>query len=164
MATIKTSYGTSNQAITITLASLAPDTTRSSAAIDNTTNLYLDALVQVTVKTGTSAIPDSDVVNIYAYGSTDGGTTYPEGTGVDAVITLTAPTQLHLIGQMNCVANTTTYKSEPFSVAAAFNGVLPAFWGIAVQYQTNPAGGGGNLDATAGNFKASFQGIKKSIV
>ena len=164
MTTIKANYGTSNQTITITLASLAPDTARSSLAIDNTTDLYVDALVQLQIKTGTSAIPGTDVINIYAYGTVDCGTTYPDGTGTDVVVTLPTAHNLILVGQMNTVANTTTYKSEPFSIASAFGGVLPQKWGIVVQFQTLPAGGGGALDATAGNFKAIYQGILRSTV
>lgn len=157
------SYGTST-AITITLAGLPPDgAARSSLAIDNTTDLFLDALVQLQVKTGSDAIPASCVLNIYAYGTSDGGTSYPEGTGTDVAVTLTVPNNLVMIGQISIPANTTSYTSNPFSVAAAFGGAMPAKWGVVVEHITWSTGGGSNLDATGGNFKCFYQGIKRTV-
>lgn len=51
MATVKTLYGANNQAITCTITSLANATGsygagRASTYVDNTVNLFLDALVQ----------------------------------------------------------------------------------------------------------------------
>lgn len=155
MADIKAKYGTSNQSITCTIASLTNNSVRSAAAIDNTSNLFLDALVQVQIKTGASGTTSTGYVNIYAYGTADGGTTYAEGAGTDASITLTSPPNVRLIGSLNCVANATTYKSEPMSVAAAFGGVLPDHWGIIIENKT-----GGTLDSTEGNHLKVYQGIQ----
>lgn len=157
--TFKSSYGTSNQAITCSLApggtGLVNNGARASTAIDNTTNLFLDALVQVQIKSGGSGTTTTGYVNVYAYGTADGGTTYAEGaTGSDASLTLTSPTNLRLIGVLNVVANSTTYKSEPMSVAAAFGGVLPDHWGIVIENKT-----GGTLDTTEGNHLKVYQGI-----
>lgn len=160
MSTIKPLYGSNGQAITCTLASLANAAARASTAVDNTGSLYLDALVQITVKSGASSVSSTGVVNIYAYGTADGGTTYAEGiTGTDAGITLTSPPNLLLIGSINVVANATTYKSEPFSVAAAFGGVLPDHWGIVIENQSGAA-----LDATEGNHKKVYQGLQMQVV
>lgn len=149
------SYGTSNQTITITLASLASLAQRASTVVDNTSNKFRDTLVQLTIKTGASGTSISGIVNVYAYGTTDGGTTYGEGaTGTDASITLTSPPNLKLIGTINAVANATTYKSNPMAVSAAFNGRLPDHWGIVVENKALAA-----LDTTAGNFKVTYQGI-----
>jgi hypothetical protein len=155
MADIKTKYGTSNQTITCTLASLATNAARASTAIDNTSNLFLDALVFITIKTGAGSTSATGYVNVYAYGTSDGGTNYTESaTGSDAGITLTVPTNLRLIGSLNCVVNATTYKSGPFSVAAAFGGALPDHWGIVIENKT-----GGTLDSTEGNFLKIYQGV-----
>ena len=56
MATVNVKYATST-AITCTLASLASSATagRGCAAVDNSTNLYDDALVTIAVKTSSSA-------------------------------------------------------------------------------------------------------------
>src|SRR3990172_867482 len=125
MSDIKAKFGTGNQGITVTLASLADNGARESAAVDNTANLFLDALVMLKVKTGASGTLSTGYIEVYAYGTSDGGTTYSDGaTGSDAAITLTAPPNARLLGVINAVANATTYKSGPFSIAAAFGGIL----------------------------------------
>lgn len=155
MADITAKYGTSNQTITVTLASLTNNSTRASTYIDNSSNLFLDALVFLNIKTGASGTSSTGYVNIFAYGTSDGGSNYTENaTGSDAAITLVSPTNLKLIGIINCVSNATTYKSGPLSVASAFSGVLPERWGIVVENKT-----GGTLDATEGNHLKIYQGV-----
>lgn len=159
MSTVKALFGTSNQAITVTLASLTNGSARASTAIDNSANLFLDALVQMKIKTGGASTTAVGVVNVYAYGTSDGGTTYPEANGgTDGAVTLVVPTNLRLIGQINCVANATTYTSEPMSVAQAFGGILPQLWGIVVVNNT-----GGTLDATEGNHLKIYQGVQQQV-
>lgn len=160
MSTIKSLYGSNGQAITITLASLANNSAQASTAIDNTSNLFVDALVFVSVKSGGSSTSASGSVQVYAYGTADGGTNYTEGaTGSNAGITLTSPTNLRLIGSLNVVANATTYKAGPFSVAAAFGGVLPDHWGIVILNSS-----GGTLDSTEGNHLKVYQGVQSQVV
>lgn len=160
MANILSLYGTSNQPITITLASLANNTQRASTVVDNSSTVWLDALVQVQVKSGASAVSATGAVNVYAYGTSDGGTTYSEGaTGTDAAITLTVPPNARLIGVLNVVANAVTYKSSPMSVAAAFGGVLPQKWGIIVENKSGAA-----LDATEGSHLKFYQGAGAQTV
>lgn len=154
--TFKYLYGSNNQAITCTLASLANSAARASTAIDNTSNLFLDALVELKVKSNASGTSATGSVEIYAYGTSDGGTTYTEGaTGTDAGITLTSPTNALLIGIGNVVANATTYNIGPFSVAKPFGGVLPDHWGIIVNNKSGAA-----LDSTEGNHLKIYQGIQ----
>ena len=144
-----------NNSLTITLASLANTSARQSTAIDNTTNQDLDAGVMVKIKTAAASTSATGYVNVYAFGSADGGTTYTEGAGAtDAAITLTSPPNVRLIGRINAVANATTYIAGPFSAAAAF-GYLPGKWGIIVENQT-----GATLDSTAGNFAAIYERIR----
>jgi hypothetical protein len=150
--TFKSQYDT-GATLTCTLASLANNAARSSASVDNTTNLYLDVLVQMVIKSGASGVSASGTVVIYAYGSADGGTTFPEGAGTNTGVTLTSPTNLKAIGTINVVANATSYSSEPFSVAGAFGGILPSFWGIVVLNQSGAA-----LDSTEGNHKKLYMG------
>ncbi len=152
---ITAKYGTNNQTITCTLASLTNNSARSSAAVDNTSNLFLDVLVMLQIKSGASSTASTGAVNVYAYGTVDGGTTYTEGAGTDAGITLTVPPNARLIGVINVVANATTYKAGPFSVAAAFGGVLPDHWGIIVENKT-----GGTLDSTEGSHLKLYQGVE----
>jgi len=144
MSTVQSKYGTNNQAITCTLTSLANNGQRGSAAIDNTTNLFLDALVFLKLKSGGSGTLTAGYVNVYAYGTADGGTTYSDGvSGTDAGQTLTSPPNLRLIGVINMVANSVVYDGGPFSVAAAFGGILPDHWGIVVENKS-----GGTCDGT----------------
>jgi len=152
-STIKTKYDTGTT-LTCTLASLANSSARSSTAVDNTTNLYADVLVQVQIKTAAASTSSTGYVNIYVYSSADAGTTYTEGAGTDAGVTLTSPPNARVLGVLNCVANATTYKSHTWSVASAFGGVMPDHWGIIIENKTGAA-----LDATEGNHKKLMTGI-----
>ena len=157
MSTVKSAYGTSNQSITCTITSLGNNGQRGSTAVDNTSNLYLDALVQLTVKTAASSTSSTGQVNVYAYGTANGGSSYSDGvSGTDGSATLTSPPNVRLIGVINCVANSTTYVGGPFSVAAAFGGILPDHWGIVVENKT-----GATLDASVGS--AYYQGIQQTV-
>lgn len=156
---IKAKFGTSNQTITCSLApggtGLVNNGARESTVIDNSSNLFLDALVFLKIKSGASGTTSTGVVNVYAYATADGGTSYSDTcTGSDASVTLTVPPNLRLIGTINVVATATTYKSGPFSVAAAFGGVLPEKWGIVIENKS-----GGALDTTEGNHAKFYQGV-----
>lgn len=149
---ITAKYGTSNQSITCTITSLANNGQRQSTAIDNTSNLFLDALVQVKVKANSSGTSATGYVAVYAYGTADGGTTYDDTcTGTDGGVTLTAPPNVVLLGVINLVANSGV-GIRTFSVASAFGGILPDHWGIVVENKS-----GATLDASVG--QAKYQGV-----
>ncbi len=155
MADIKQKFGSGNQSITCTLASLANNSAREATVIDNSSNLFLDILIQLKIKSGSSGVSSSGYVNIYAYASADGGTTYSDNcTGSDAGVTLVSPPNLRLVGALNIVANATTYKSVPMSLAAAFGGVLPERVGIVIENKTGAA-----LDSTENNHAKFYQGV-----
>ena len=131
MTDIKKAYGTST-AITITLASLAhsDNAGRESTAVDNGTNKFIDALVQIKVKLAAGTPSADRTVYVYAYGSEDGTTYTDNATGSDAAITLTDPPNAKLIGAIRCpAAGALTYESSPMSVAKAFDWILPRKWG-----------------------------------
>ena len=153
MADIKTKYA-SAASITISLASLANDAMRQSAAIDNTSVLYLDAHVQLEVKTG-SAVSGDKAVYVYAYGTTDSsGLGYSGGaSGSDAAFSGTLA-NTKLIGVISTPASGTTYESDVVSVAAGFGGSLPKKWGIIVENKSGSA-----LDASEGNHIKKYVGI-----
>lgn len=160
MSRLKTEYGTNGQAMTITLGGLASAAARESSAIDNRTDRFLDVLVQCKFKTNASAPTGDKAVYVYAYGTCDDGTTYADVvTGSDAAITLTNPTNLRLLGIVNCPAASTTYKGEPWSLASVFGGQVPAFWGVVVVNATGNA-----LDATNGNHTVRYQGLRQELV
>lgn len=154
-STIEAKYGTSNQTITITLASLGSTNSRASTYIDNTTNLFLDALVSISTKTGASGVSSTGTINVYAYGTVNVGatsTTFTDGaSGSDSAITVV---NARLIGIFNANANATEYFAGPFSVASAFGGDLPQQWGIIFNNAS-----GATLDTTAGNHNVVYQGL-----
>lgn len=147
-----TGYGPSAQAITCTLTSLANAAQRQSAAIDNTTNLFQDALVQATIKTGASGVSTTGYIQLYVYGTANNGTNYTYGaTGADAAYTIPVNASLRPLGRIGVGANATIY-SVPFSVAAAFGGTLPQKWGVIVDNETGAA-----FDATTASLV--YQGV-----
>lgn len=156
MATVKVGYaGAAATAITCTLASLGSGSARESASVDNTTNLYLDAQVQVKVKTNGSAPTGDKAVYVYVWGVVDtSAPMYPDRvTGSDAAITPDNPTQLQWLATIFCPAASTTYVSVPKSVSEKFGGVLPGKWGLVIVNATGNA-----LDATGGSHAVSYQG------
>ena len=149
-------YGSTAQAIAITLNSLASSATagRESTAIDNTSNRFLDALVQVKINFPNSAPANDKAIYVYAYGTADTTTpSYSAGvTGSDAAYTMDDPTVLRLIDVVPIPTQNKVYTSQPVSVAAAFGGVLPPKWGIMVRNYA------GQTLAASGN-SAWYQGV-----
>lgn len=140
MADIKAKYGGSNQSITITINGLANDAKRESSLVDNSTNCFLDAMVQVKIATNASADSTGDKsVYVYAYGTTDDGASCSgNASGSDAAFG-TDPQQLNncrLIGVVYAPTQNKVYGSDLMSVGAAFGGVLPQRWGIIVYNKT----------------------------
>jgi hypothetical protein len=142
MTTQKVVYG-SGVPIPITIGSLVNNAARQSAAVNNSSGLYLDALASVTVKAPTTGVSGNSLVNVYVAGSID-GTTWPgEGSGnldgvngIDATITLEAPTNLILLSQITTPTASGSYVSEPSSLASVFNGIIPPSWSLIVQNLT----------------------------
>lgn len=151
MSTVKESFPATGSSITLTLNSLASSGTvgRASTSVDNSTNLDLDALVQVAIAFPNSAPANDKFIYVFAYGSYD-GTAYPEGiTGSDAGYTIQGAagaltTALRVIGHIPAIQNITA-NYGPFSVAQAFGGILPPKWGLVVlNYGGQTLSGSGN--------------------
>lgn len=158
--TAKPSYAAS-AALTITLASLATSTAangvgRESTAIDNTSDLAIDAIVGGKIKTGTTTA--NTQIEIWAYGSYD-GTSYGGGaSGSDAGLTLIpANRKLLKLLDMIQIPDTTarTYTMSGYSIAQAFGGVMPKKWGIFVLNSS-----GANLDSTGGNHEIKYTPVQ----
>lgn len=149
---MKLQYGTAT-ALTWTLNSLASGASRQAAKVDNTTNLFLDAPVEITVKTATGSPVTSPVVSVYAYGSLD-GTTWADGiTGSDAA--WTPPTNItgRLIAQIPIDTTGTAKTYNLMSIGNAFGGAVPPYWTLACVNGTGLA-----LDSAAGG-SASYLGV-----
>ena len=134
MADLKQKYDTAFNILTTGLNSLAQSTTAgfASAKIDNTTNLYDDVLItaQFVWSTGTP----TGYMELYALGSNDGtifsGDTSYSGTSAAYTIASAGKvSNLAFLGIVDPIAASSTRQGF-FSLAAAFNGRVPAFWAI----------------------------------
>lgn len=158
MAVTKITYATST-AITCTLASLASSASagRSCVAVDNTSNLYDDAMLYIAVKTSSSTIGSDKACYVYIYGSEDGTNfngSSSEAEGTDVAVTFDSPTNLRGPFVIACPASSVTYKLVVGSIAQVFGGILPRKWGFVLQNFTNQA-----LDSTEGNHTKTYTGI-----
>lgn len=139
MASVKEAFGTAT-AFTKTNANLATSATAGwkSNAIDNTTNLYLDALVTVKLAAVNTAPANSKAIFLYAFSLIE-GTSYTstgDGTidGSEGTVTFpdvsTLPVVAPLLGIIPYPVQNKVIVSSAFSVAACFGGTLPPKWCI----------------------------------
>jgi len=167
MSTVAISYAAS---ATITIApenvATSSDFTAGveSTAIDNSSNLYVDALVSGTWTSGTTPTTNTQVC-VYAYAQRDDSPTYPDTIdGTSSAETITSAgilaSALRLLGVMTVDSTTSNraYSLAPCSVAQAFGGILPQRWGIFIAHNT-----GVNSNSTAGNHVWKYQGIKYTV-
>ena len=162
MATTTKLLYASSANLTITLNSLANNAARLSTVIDNSTNLYIDALVGVKIKTN-GTLGSGAAVNVYVYSLVD-GTNYTDqdrmGTaGTDSAFTLGGNVMnVKFIGSVNINTNAVSTYGGLFSVAAAFGGSLPQKWGVIIENQT-----GATLDGSNGGT-VSYTGVQLQSV
>lgn len=143
MASVKQAFGSAT-AFTKTNANIASSATAGwmSNAIDNATNLYLDALVHVELAAVNTAPANSKAIYLYAYALDDAAGSAYTSTGAAAISgsegTVTFPdittlgTPLPILGIIPYSVQNIANNAGPFSVAACFGGVLPPKWGIAM--------------------------------
>lgn len=157
MSTTKGQFGTTT-ALTITLTSLANAAARESTAIDNTTNLFLDAMLYVSVKLTAGTPAAGAGVDVYAYASVDETNYTDNATGADAALTMRSTPNLILLGRiMTSAAGALTWKQMFVSIAGAFGGILPPKWGIVIDNQSGFA-----LDSSGNAL--SYRGITAQAV
>lgn len=132
MADTKLAYG-SRTSITCTLDSLASSATagRQSDRVDNSSNKYLDAIVDVKIVYPNSAPANHKGIYVFAFGY-DGTNNDGYAGASDAAYTFdditTTGQNLKPLGFITAVQNKT--QIAKFNVAAAFGGVLPPGWGL----------------------------------
>lgn len=154
MATWKPSFASSAD-FTCALASKTSGQGRRSAAVDNSANLYADALVFVSCTPGTITAPA--IFNIFGYGSHD-GSNFDTGGSSDADYNTLAGDE-KLIGQVAILANATARGGVFYFTSNQYwVGGLPRNWGIIVS-QTNC----GTFSATEGNHLKKYAGISYTI-
>lgn len=161
MSTISINYG-SEQTLTVTnLHSLANSATAGwqSTAVDNSSDLYVDAMVYFVLDFANTAPANSRGVFVFAYSGIGSSYTNP-ASGSEGTITLpdvsANPLSLRTIGFIPYVTQDEIVESAHFSVAAAFGGVLPTKWGIVLMNHSGAA------LAASGNT-AKWYGIKATV-
>ena len=146
-----------SQQLGITLTSLATSATagRQSTAVDNTTNPFMDVILQVRFRLLAGTPVTDQSVYVYVWGSED-GTNFTDGmSSVDAALTPRVPTNMTLLQTISAAtAGGLQYQGNPISVALAFGGLLPRKWGVYVRNYTGFA-----FTATAGENVVSYTGI-----
>lgn len=169
MAT-STIFYSGNTAITFDLSSLGTSSTfvagRESTEVDNTSNLYVDALVNVDGITGhaSTAPTIGQEIRLYVWGAdTSLGTTAIDVLdGTDSAETLAHVSVLNSL-KLAGVATVTVasaalkYYFMPFSVASLFGGIMPKYWGLFVSHNHTGSLGASN----SGLF--SYNGIKYTV-
>lgn len=153
MATIlKPSYG-SGTSITFTTSGLATDSSllagRQSAVVANSTDLGVDCLVGWSILTGTTTA--NTVIEIWAGGSWDGGTTYiAGGGGGDSALspaTVGIKRGLKLLAVIDVTDTTGRTFTGMASVAQAFGGTMPSNWHLYCVHNT-----GANLSTSTWKY------------
>jgi hypothetical protein len=134
MAETKITYGTST-GITLTLNGLASSATvgRCSTAVDNSSTLFADAMITVSITTGSGSMANDKAVYVYLYASED-GTNYincESGTlGTDAAYTTIVPT-IHKLAAVIPVATASKIYTTVFNILSVL-GFMPRKWGLIV--------------------------------
>jgi hypothetical protein len=158
MATVKWAYATS-AALTCTVASLADNAARQSTAVDNTSNLYLDAMVQAKFKLASGSPANQKIIYLFVYGSEDGTNYTDNATGSDGALTLRVPTNMKLGDIIQTPdSGALSYVCNPFSVASCFGGVMPRKWGVVIANLTGLA-----FDSTGGNHYVTYTGLTQTV-
>jgi hypothetical protein len=143
MATVITITYADNVTMTLDVSSLADSSTwtagRESTAVDNTSNMYVDAIVDNPDGLVANANTIGQEIRIYCWGQNDSAATKNISTlaGTDAARTITveALQALRLAAAIPALATgSLTYYFQPFSVAALFGGIMPKFWGLFVTH------------------------------
>ena len=144
MSSIKTAYGTETALTVTSLHSLASSATAGwqSDVIDNTSDLFLDALVQVVLDFANTAPGNDRAAYVYAYGGLTTTYTNPV-SGSQGTITLptivSSQNVIKLIGVLPYNTADEVVESQPMSVAAAFGGVLAPKWGLVIMNYSGAA-------------------------
>lgn len=160
MTSLRAEYGSST-AIAISLASITSGGAQQSSTVDNTGNMFVDVLVQLSIKLGAGSPSGEKIVYVYVFASEDGTRLTDNATGTDGTISLRQPTNLRLLGVIHTPdAGGLTYTSHPMSLLAAFGGLaIPRKWGIVVQNNT-----GVTFSGTEGDHQKTYTGVRLQTV
>ncbi len=141
MTTLALQYG-SVTTIVITVASLGSDAQlssgRVSTPVDNSSNEYVDYIIQGYVSTGASVTVEAKQIQLWAAGSNDGTNFTAALATADAADNVCGQkTLLKLLEVVPTVSTVSgTYNFGPYSIANAFRGVVPLYWSIFIAQST----------------------------
>ena len=164
MATVNISYQGIGTSIAVTSAdSLGDGSWCKSAAVDNQTNKYVDALFGGSLQVGTLAADGT--IDLHIAASWD-GTDFTAGiTAGDEAITWGTTDNTHVAGEFDLlhVASIATDSTDdnndvyfgPFSVAQVCGGTMPLEWCVVIENNTGAA-----LHATGTNNHLEYTGIE----
>lgn len=153
-------YAAADNAVTITLASLASSATagRESTVVSNTSNLDLDHQLYAAFLPQAGTPANDKGVYVFGYG-TAGGTEYPDNvTGADAALTPTSEANLTYMDFVNIAVSTTRGAKFIGSVATRF-GSMPEKIGYFVRNYC-----GFTLNATGSNHKLTYNRVQSQGV
>lgn len=139
------SYGDLTTMTVTSLQSLTDSLTAGwqSAVVDNTSDKYLDALVQVTIDFANTAPANDKKVYVFAYGGIESGVYTNPASGSQGAITVVDfsanESAFKLIGTLPYTTQDEVAESQPMAVAQAFGGVMPPYWGLIVMNRSGAA-------------------------
>ena len=125
MANITALYGSSTTVTVTGLATLANGSTVTSPTIDNTSDLNLDALVEIEVATASGATA-TGYVEIFIKASVN-GTDFDDDNNDKWA------------GTVNLVTAGVATRRRMVSVASSFGGAMPPYWQIRIRNSTGGA-------------------------
>lgn len=141
MANILEGFGSAT-AFTKTNANLASSATAGwmSNVIDNSSNLYDDALVSIELAAVNTAPANSKAIFLFAYALVDASgsayTSVGDGTPSGSEGTITFPditanaVPIPVLGVVPYPVQNKAINGGPFSMARCFGGILPPKWGV----------------------------------
>lgn len=152
------------QTMTVTnLHSLANSATAGwqSDVVDNTSSLFLDALLMVVLDFANTTPANSRAAFIFAYGGIESGVYSNPFSGSEGTVTLvdvTANAQnAKQVGAIPYTTQDEVAEGGPWSVAAAFGGWLPPFWGVGIMNHSGAA-----LHSSGNTVK--YRGIYATVI
>lgn len=132
-------------AVTITLAGLVDAAYREAAAIDNSVNRFLDALLEFSVTLPGAATGDKEIV-IFAAVSLDGVTWPDVVTGANAAITPGDERNLIRLGTFYCPSGNGPWQAVwPTSAGPWAALTLAPYWTLIVQNRTGQTLSAGSI-------------------
>lgn len=131
MANLTTQYGTVTSITATGLSTLANTSTVVSSTVDNTTNLFLDALLEVVV-THSSAPSAAGYVEIYVKTSIDNSDFDDDNNH-------------KWVGTLAIGSTATGTRKRIVSIAAALGGSMPSYWQVFIRNSSGAAFSAGTL-------------------